>query len=74
MASATVQMKIRPEDLKQVPKTGERIPESRDHGDLWRFRRSDQAQAGAGALPPGAERFAAEGLRDRGGGAPAAGR
>ncbi len=26
MASATVQMKIRPEDLKQVPKTGERIP------------------------------------------------
>src|SRR5579859_2580719 len=26
MASATVQMKIRPEDLKQVPKSGERIP------------------------------------------------
>ena len=26
MASATVQMKVRPEDLKQVPKSGERIP------------------------------------------------
>jgi glucose-6-phosphate 1-dehydrogenase len=26
MASATVQMKIRPEDLSQVPKSGERIP------------------------------------------------
>src|ERR1700746_1321393 len=26
MASATVQMKIRPEDLKQVPQSGERIP------------------------------------------------
>src|SRR5438105_2523224 len=26
MASATVQMKVRPEDLNQVPKAGERIP------------------------------------------------
>ena len=26
MASATVQMKVRPEDLSQVPKSGERIP------------------------------------------------
>jgi glucose-6-phosphate 1-dehydrogenase len=28
MATATVQMKIRPEDLSQVPKSGERIPNS----------------------------------------------
>src|SRR5215469_6758996 len=27
MASATVQMKVRPEDLSQVPKAGERIPD-----------------------------------------------
>ena len=27
MASATVQLKVRPEDLSQVPKTGERIPD-----------------------------------------------
>src|ERR1700761_4873144 len=26
MATATVQMKVRPEDLSQVPKSGERIP------------------------------------------------
>jgi len=26
-ASATVQLKVRPEDLSQVPKAGERIPD-----------------------------------------------
>ncbi len=74
MASATVQMKVRPEDLSQVPKGGERIPESGHPGDLWRLRRPDQAQAAACALSSRAGRPAAEEVCHCRRGAPAAGR
>ena len=49
---ATMQMKVRPEDLSQVPH-GRRANSRPGHpGDLWRVGRPDQAQAAAGAVPP----------------------